>query len=224
MLCLPTLHQMPTKWEDLQQPQDQHGRFWRVTITSAGTLLEHQKDGHWNFGHNTSLCEQYTQLSEWAGGKGKDIPSAIFYFRVFGFFSERKFRTNETEKVTQSPWQVKTARPECFAKTGPYPARAPRVLQRNTLTTEIAKKGWLKKTQWPAERQHKAVVYCSQTSATLTKLQEVSFAQYSCKATAFSCWLWRGTRMARFPGELELPGKWSPMSRCTEGFECCLPF
>lgn len=56
------------------------------------------------------------------------------------------------------------------------------------------------------------------------KLQEVSFARYSCKATAFSCWLWRSTRMVRFPGELELPGKWSPMSRCTEGFECCFPF
>lgn len=81
-------------------------------------------------------------------GKARTFPQPSSISESLIFFSERKFRTNETEKVTQSPWQVKTARrPECFVKTGPYPARAPRVLQRNTLTTEVAKKGWLKKTQ-----------------------------------------------------------------------------
>lgn len=110
MLCLPTLHQMPTRWEDLQQPQDQHGRFWRVTITSAGTLLDHQKDGHWNFGHNTSLCEQHTQLSEWAGGKGKDISSAIFYFWVFDFFLRKEVQNKWNRKGDSEPMAGKNCK------------------------------------------------------------------------------------------------------------------
>lgn len=126
MLYLPTLQQMPAKREALQQSQAQHGHFWSAAIPGAGAVHQHQMDEHRDLGYNPSSCEQHTQLSELAGGKGKDIPSAIAYFRVLDFFSEGKFRTNETEKVIQIPWQVKTTgTSELFAKRGPYPARAP---------------------------------------------------------------------------------------------------
>lgn len=123
----------------------------------------------------------------WLLGKARTFPQPAPISESLIFFSKGKFRANETEKVIQIPWQVKTTgTPELFAKPGPYSARARQVLQRSTPITEIAKKVWFKKNQWPTGRQHKAVVYCSQPSATLTKLQEVSFAQYSCKTRAFS--------------------------------------
>lgn len=172
---LPTLHQLPAKCVSAAIPSSARpfligGQI--VAIPGAGAFHEYQRDEHWNFDYNPSSREKHPQLSELASGRGKDIPSGISYSHIADFFLERKFRKSEAEKVIQIPWQVNTT----FCK-----ARGPRVLQKNTPTTEMARKGWFRKSQHRTGRQHKAAVCCSQPVATLTRLQEVSFLSIPAK-------------------------------------------
>lgn len=51
-----------------------------MAIPGTGALHEHQMDLYLRSWNNPPSREQHTQLNELAGGKGKDIPSAISYF------------------------------------------------------------------------------------------------------------------------------------------------